>query len=332
MLPVLMLVAALFSAAGPAMASHTSDHATEEISGVVAQAEQDMDDVVADFQHDLAGIETENQVGSAESAADAAIQTVWTGARDAVNDLVRLFPSVLGSVGAAANQQLQAARHTYQDLITALAEGWMPPEALVTTTTAFMTTTPPPPDPGNGSGGPPPDTGNGPGGPPPPNTGNGSDGSPNGPPGAPEDAEPNQSNPLDPNLPAGNDPVNSPSPSQASQRSSPAGDLEAPNGPTGLLSLAQTPGQPPALEQGAVGSEVGSKAAGATERVAALIETVLPPAVVDLVLSPLLVLEILVRTIWEGGLTIVGPLSLLAICALAILLQDRRSKVRRLAG
>ena len=94
------------------MASHTSDHATEEISGVVAQAEQDMDEVVAAFQHQLAGIETENQVGSAESAADAAIQTVWTGARNAVNDLTRLFPSVLGPVGAAANHPWQRVRRS----------------------------------------------------------------------------------------------------------------------------------------------------------------------------------------------------------------------------
>lgn len=311
------------------MASHTSDHALEELSGVVAQAEQDMDEVVAAFQHELAGLVKENEVESAEAAADDAIKALWSDARNAVNDLARLFPSVLGSVGAAANQQLQAARHTSQDLITALAEGWTPPEPLITTTTLPVTTTPPPNIPGNGAGGAPPDTGNGSGGPP-PDTGNGRP--PNEPPGSPEEAAPNRSNPSHPDLPAESDPVNPPSSFQATQGSSLAPDLEAPTVRTEFLSLAQTPGQLPALGQADVQGIVGSKAAGATERMAAVLDTVLPPAVVDLVLSPLLVLEILARTTWEGGLTIVGPLSLLAICALAILFQDRRSKVRGLAG
>ena len=328
-MPVLTLAVALFFAAVPVLASHTSDHAIEELSAVVAQAEEDMDEVVAAFQEELAGLVTENEVGSAEASADDAIQTLWSDAKNAINGLVRLFPAVLGPVGAAANQQLQAARQTSQDLIAGLAENWMPPEPLITTTTLPVTTTPPPNIPGHGAVGPPPETGTGSGGPP-PSTANGTP--PNDGPGSSENAAPDRSNPFDPDPPAESHPINPPSSIQATQESSLASDLETPTWPIESLSLAQTPGQPPALGDAAVQGITGSKAAGATERMAAVLDTVLPPAVVGLVLSPLLVLEILARTTWEGGLAIVGPLSLLAICAMAILVHDRRSKGGQLAG
>ena len=339
-MPVLSLGGALFFAAVPVMASHTSDHAIEELSAVVAQAEQDMDEVVAALQQELAGLASEDEVGSAEASADDAIQALWGNAKSAVNDLVRLFPAVLGPFGAAANQQLQAARQTSQDLIAGLAHNWMPPEPLITTTTLPVTTTSPPNIPGHGAVGPPPDTGPGSGGPPPdtasgsggppPNTANGTP--PNEAPGSSQNAAPDGSNPFDPDLPAESHPITPPSSIQATQESSLASDLEAQTWPTESLSLAQTPGQPLALGQAAVQSIIGSKAAGATERMAAVLNTVLPPAVVDLVLSPLLILEILARTTWEGGLAIVGPLSLLGICAMAILVHDRRSKGEQLAA
>ena len=328
-MPVLTLGVALFFGAVPVMASHTSDHAIEELSAVVAQAEQDMDEVVAALQQELAGLVSEDEVGSAEASADDGIKALWSDAKNAVNDLVRFFPAVLGPVGAAANQQLQAARQTSQDLIAGLAVNWMPPEPLITTTTLPVTTIPPPNIPWHGAVEPPPDTAKGSGGPP-ANTANGTP--PNETPGSSESAAPVGSNPFDPDLPAESHPINPPSSIQATQASSLASDLEAQTWPTEALRLAQTPGQPLALGQSAGQSIIGSKAAGATERVAAVLDTVLPPAVVDLVLSPLLVLEILARTTWEGGLAIVGPLSLLAICAMAILVHDRRSKGGQLAG
>jgi hypothetical protein len=59
---------------------------------------------------------------------------------------------------------------------------------------------------------------------------------------------------------------------------------------------------------------------------ARLLDTVLPPAVVDLVLSPLLILEILIRTVLDGGATMIGPLLILAACAYAIFKYERSAK------
>jgi hypothetical protein len=63
-----------------------------------------------------------------------------------------------------------------------------------------------------------------------------------------------------------------------------------------------------------------------TTRASAMLETVLPPAVVDLVLSPLLILEILLRTSLAGGQSVFVPLALLALSALLISLSDRFSR------
>jgi hypothetical protein len=60
--------------------------------------------------------------------------------------------------------------------------------------------------------------------------------------------------------------------------------------------------------------------------VAAVLNTVLPPAVVDLVLSPLLIIEILFRTIVDGGTRFVAPLMLLAMSAVIVYVYDRTSK------
>jgi hypothetical protein len=64
----------------------------------------------------------------------------------------------------------------------------------------------------------------------------------------------------------------------------------------------------------------------ATQRMAAALDTVLPPEVVDLVLSPLLILEILARTILDGGARVIGPLALLGLSGLLMFAYDRRSR------
>jgi hypothetical protein len=64
----------------------------------------------------------------------------------------------------------------------------------------------------------------------------------------------------------------------------------------------------------------------ATQRMAAALDTVLPPEVVDLVLSPLLILEILARTILDGGARMIGPLTLLGLSGLLMFGYDRRSR------
>ena len=57
-----------------------------------------------------------------------------------------------------------------------------------------------------------------------------------------------------------------------------------------------------------------------------MLQTVLPPAIVDLVLSPLLILEILLRTSLADGQKILIPILLLALSAVLISVTDRRSK------
>lgn len=89
---------------------------------------------------------------------------------------------------------------------------------------------------------------------------------------------------------------------------------------------ALTPGQPFTVSQEAISSLLANADTGATARMAAMLDTVLPPAVVDLVLSPLLVIEILIRTLIDGGSKLAGPLALFAISAMALFVYDRFSK------
>ena len=53
---------------------------------------------------------------------------------------------------------------------------------------------------------------------------------------------------------------------------------------------------------------------------------VLSPAVVDLVFSPLLILEILLRTLLDGGSSLIGPLTMFALAAMALFAYDRFAK------
>jgi hypothetical protein len=93
-----------------------------------------------------------------------------------------------------------------------------------------------------------------------------------------------------------------------------------------LTSTEQTPQQAKGDGTAQETDTVLADGAGATAAVSAMLETVLPPAMVDLVLSPLLILEILLRTTLDGGQSIFAPLALLAVCAAMISLTDRFSK------
>jgi hypothetical protein len=90
--------------------------------------------------------------------------------------------------------------------------------------------------------------------------------------------------------------------------------------------LAQTPAQVPAYDTSLLSESLEPTETQVTEQMSAMLETVLPPAAVDLVLSPLLVFEILLRTSLAGGEGIFLPLGLLAFCAVLISLTDRFSK------
>jgi hypothetical protein len=90
-----------------------------------------------------------------------------------------------------------------------------------------------------------------------------------------------------------------------------------------LTLAAQTPEQLSDVDTAQVSESLETSGTETTAVFSAMLETVLPPAVVDLVLSPLLILEILLRTTLDGGQRIFAPLALLALCAATISLTDR---------
>jgi len=98
---------------------------------------------------------------------------------------------------------------------------------------------------------------------------------------------------------------------------------QSPDGSTFLAS--QTSGR--AVTFGVADSGIlDARGPGATGGIASLLDTILPPGLVDLVLSPLLILEILIRTIVDGGAAILGPITLLALSAYGIFKYDRNTK------
>jgi hypothetical protein len=291
---------ALFLVAGPAFGTDTSDHAADQIRAIVTVAETDMDRVVDTFDDDISSLETQAEVSSAESEAKSALEAIWTTARAAIEDIVKLYPGELGLLGGEAKQQIQDARLAARSQITDLAEAWSPPPPATTTTTpapttTTTTTTPTPTTTTTtptttttaSEGQSDRTTAN------PPNNGNGS-----GPSGTPERVIPFASTP----------------PSE-----DPASDSIE-------FSIRWTPNEPVALGFEPSGETSEARGPGATDRMARLLDTVLPPAVVDLVLSPLLILEILIRTVLDGGAAMIGPLLVLAACAYAIFKYERSAK------
>jgi hypothetical protein len=291
---------ALFLVAGPAFGTDTSDHAADQIRAIVTVAETDMDRVVDTFDDDISSLETQAEVSSAESEAKSALEAIWTTARAAIEDIVKLYPGELGLLGGEAKQQIQDARLAARSQITDLAEAWSPPPPATTTTTpapttTTTTTTPTPTTTTTtptttttaSEGQSDRTTAN------PPNNGNGS-----GPSGTPERVIPFASTP----------------PSE-----DPASDSIE-------FSIRWTPNEPVALGFEPSGETSEARGSGATDRMARLLDTVLPPAVVDLVLSPLLILEILIRTVLDGGAAMIGPLLVLAACAYAIFKYERSAK------
>ena len=296
---------ALFLVAGPAFGTDTSDHAADQIRAIVTVAETDMDRVVDTFDDDISSLETQAEVSSAESEAKSALEAIWTTARAAIEDIVKLYPGELGLLGGEAKQQIQDARLAARSRITDLAEAWSPPPPTTTTTTATTTTTTTTTTPTPTTTTTTPTTtttasegqsdrttAN------PPNNGNGS-----GPSGTPERVIPFASTP----------------PSE-----DPASDSIE-------FSIRWTPNEPVALGFEPSGETSEARGSGATDRMARLLDTVLPPAVVDLVLSPLLILEILIRTVLDGGAAMIGPLLVLAACAYAIFKYERSAKRRAVA-
>jgi hypothetical protein len=311
------LVALLALGAIPVGAAHTSPHADDEIWEIETQAEQDMDDVVAAFAAEIADLGSTSEVAQAENAADAAVLTIWSDARTAIDDLVMQYPG-LGGVGGQAKQQLLQARNAARTAISELGDGWSPAattttttvtsttttvvNATTTTTTATTTTTY-----GTGSGVVPPPPGNG--------NGNGnSDDPPNS-----NDSGGSGGQTTEP----GNDPV--PSPIGGSDPTS-ADSVDDQVGSDVLTLAAQTPEQLSDVDTAQVSESLETSGTETTAVFSAMLETVLPPAVVDLVLSPLLILEILFRTTLDGGQRIFAPLALLALCAATISLTDRFSR------
>jgi hypothetical protein len=296
--------------AGPVSATHTSDHAADQIAGVVTQGQQDMNEVVSGFASEISGLADEDAVADAESQALDAIELIWATTRSAIDELTGLYPGELGQVGGDAKQQLQDARQTARSTISSLTDSWTPP--LPVTTTAPTITTPAP-----GAGGPPDSTpGNGPLDPD-PNPGNG------------PDSNPADSSPAPETGTETPDDATTQGPDPAAPASNPLDGFAGEGARSSDISLelaALTPEQPFTVSPEAITSLLAAQDTGATATIAAMLNTVLSPAVVDLVLSPLLVLEILLRTLVDGGMRFIGPLTLFAISAMALFAYDRRSR------
>ncbi|HLF60530.1 MAG TPA: hypothetical protein VI980_05090 [Acidimicrobiia bacterium] len=305
------LVAVLVLVAVPVGATHTSEHVADQIWAVEVQAEQDIDAVVSAFETEIGGLGTANEVAVAEAAAKDAVDAIWTDARTTITNLVMLYPG-LGSIGNQAKQQLLEKRNDARAQISDLAAAWVP---AVTTTTTSTTTTTVGPSTTTTTPATTTTTSHGPGSgvvPPPPGNGNGDGNGQGGPtPTTLPGIEP------DPTPPGGSEP---PSPSTT----------DDPAGSNVLVLAAQTPDQIAADNTSEVSDTLETSGAGATAAVSAMLETVLPPAMVELVLSPLLILEILVRTIGEGGRRVLGPLVLLGLSALLVFAFDRARGPARL--
>ena len=89
---------------------------------------------------------------------------------------------------------------------------------------------------------------------------------------------------------------------------------------------ALTPDQPFTVSAEAISGLLAAQDTSATAAMAAMLDTVLSPAVVDLVLSPLLILEILLRTLVDGGSNLIGPLTMFALAAMTLFAYDRFAK------
>lgn len=321
----LTLFGVAFMVASPAvLADHTSAHAAEQIWEIAADAEQDMDGIVSGFENQIAGLGTESQVELAEDAADDAIKAIWDQARLSIDDLVRLYPEELGSVSGDAKAQLQNVRQASRDLISSLADAWVPPTTTTTTpattttpSTTTTTTSPPSTEPPKGSGTSPPGSNSGGSN----NGGNSNGGGSNN--GGGQTSPPGSETGQGP-APTPNDQAVASNPTDTGPATS-ASEPSLAAGPFFELTTL-TPGQP-ATSGPETAADFGDPGvASATDRMGALLDAVLPPAIVDLVLSPLLILEILIRTIVDGGMRVMGPLLLLGVSAFGIFLYDRSTR------
>ncbi len=323
---LLTLFGVVFTVATPpVLADHTSAHAEEEIWEVADRAELDMDGIVSGFDDHISELGSESEVESAEDAADDALKAIWDQAKLSIENLVKLYPGELGPVGGDAKTQVQSARQASRDLVSSLADDWQPPTstttpAVTTTTPAPATTSPTIAEPPKG----------GTTSPPAPNNGGSNNGGNNSGNNSRNNSGANNGGGQPP--PPGSENLAEPSPTPSDQPfapgpSGPASPVPEPSESARFTVLATlTPGQPAMLGPEAVSDFDDSEVASATDRMGVLLDAVLPPAIVDLVLSPLLVLEILIGTIVDGGLRVIGPLLLLGVFALGIFRYDRSTR------
>jgi hypothetical protein len=323
---VVAIIASLFAAAGPAMAADTAAHAAEQIVAIRDQGLADMDAVVAGFGAAISLVGTSAEVDAIQAAAVVEIETIWADAKKAIEDLVKLYPGPLGGIANSAKKDLQKRRNSARIEIDDMADAWAPPAPITTTTStttpgsSTTTTTPEPTTttttsvtttsggggqgttpPGNGNGG-----GNGAGN----GNGNGTGGG-----GGSTGVGSGSADVTPPTVP---------SPSVDDAGSAQTGSIGGPM--IDQVAMAVPVLTPTQVSSAAAGASIDPPKAGpaaATNTMSAVLDTVLPPAVVDLVLSPLLVLEILIRTTLDDGRRVLAPLILLAASAIMVALADR---------
>jgi hypothetical protein len=324
---VASILAALLLIALPAGAAPAPQNAIEEIWAVVDEASQAMSGVVDDFEVAITSMTDPGDVETAQSAADHQVTEIANAAKTELDELARLYKGV-GKEVKAAKQQLHQARNASRDEIVALANTWVPPVPSTTTSTTTPTTTtttiaptttttthgnsgttPKPPGSGGGNGNG--NSGAGGGGNGSSNAGAGGNGNSSQGQGGTNRGGTATANESD--ISSGSSAV-AVTPELAVEQTIDAGDLGFLPEVSAIAVAGDVPRAP---------AEQGSEEAVITTQVSTVLETVLPPAVVNAVLSPLLVVEILTKTIMADGQKVLLPVALLALCALLIALGDR---------
>jgi hypothetical protein len=312
----------------PALGSHTPAHALEQINAITAQAIEDMDEVVADFATAISGMTAADEVKATEQAALDEIDSIRTAARDAIDDLLVLYQGPLGKPAGDAKKAISDKRLEARNAIGDLADAWVPAVITTTTTTTPTTTTTTmvsTTTTTTGSG----NSGNG------GNSGSGSGGgnsNGSGPPATPRAEGEGGTSGSTETPPSGSSSGSESTATSAKDPISPVPDEITGESGEILVLATETPQETAFFTPQSVELMEDASRSTATQRMAAALDTVLPPEMVDLVLSPLLILEILARTILDGGARVIGPISLLALSGLLMFAYDRRSRRAAPAG
>ncbi len=320
---VLGLLAGLGLTGGPAWAEHTREHALAEIEAARAETIADMNGIVADFESEAAQADSQADLDQAYNQALRAIEEKRANGTADIRDAMAPYPLDLGvqAAGAEALTAVEATAKTSSTEITAtyttttvggavttttlpklVTTTTKPPAATTSTTTTTTTTThrsptttTKPASPVT-TGAPPttrvedvaPSTDSG-------GAGRGSASPPDG--------------PSDPAVSGDGDP--------ADETAAPPEAL--PFGGGVGHGLSDLPSAAPLVAQRQIERERGPSAA-----VYRFLARVLPAAMVGVVVTPLMIIEQIIRALLAAGRGVFAPASALALYTLSMLFDRRR--------